>query len=379
MENLELSLDPAFWANRRVFLTGHTGFKGGWLALWLGAMSVEVTGYALPAPSTPSLFELAGVEAALTHVHGDVRDLAGLRAAMKKANPEIVIHMAAQALVRASYRDPVENYATNVMGTVHVLEAVRHTESVRAALIVTSDKCYENREWPWAYREDEAFGGFDPYSNSKGCAELVTAAYRTSFFHPQSYATHGVAVASARAGNVVGGGDWAQDRLIPDAARAFLKGEALQVRNPGAIRPWQHVLDPLHGYLVLAQALVNHGAAFAQGWNFGPGEASEQPVRGVLDLFAAHWPGARWQVTGEAASLHEAHYLRLDCGKARQLLNWRPVYDLKETLSETAAWYQAYGAGGQPMGEVTRRQIAAFMARLPVRAAPRPLKHAARG
>ena len=263
------NVDPGFWAGKRVFLTGHTGFKGSWLSLWLQTMGAKVTGFALAPPTSPSLFEAARVADGMTSIIGDIRDAAALKDALVAADSEIVLHMAAQPLVRASYDDPVGTYATNVMGTVHLLEAVRAAASVRACVVVTTDKCYENREWAWGYREDEPMGGFDPYSNSKGCSELVTSAYRRSFFQHS-----GIALGSARAGNVIGGGDWAADRLVPDILRAFEQNKPVVIRNPNATRPWQHVLEPLSGYLVLAERLYNDGQAFAEGWNFGPHSAA---------------------------------------------------------------------------------------------------------
>ena len=269
-------MNPAFWKGKRILLTGHTGFKGSWLSLWLQSMGAPVVGYALAPPTNPSLFEVAEVGRGMTSVIGDIRDLEHLCAVFAEHKPEIVIHMAAQPLVRYSYIEPVETYSTNVMGTVNLLEAVRGTDSVKAVVNVTSDKCYENREWVWNYRENEAMGGYDPYSNSKGCAELVTAAYRNSYFHSEKYKEHGVALASGRAGNVIGGGDWAGDRLIPDIMRAITQNLAVNIRNPHAIRPWQHVLEPLSGYLMLAQKLYEEGAAYAEGWNFGPSDEDAQ-------------------------------------------------------------------------------------------------------
>src|SRR4051812_32894796 len=263
---------PAFWRSKRVLITGHTGFKGAWLSLWLGELGAEVTGYALSPPSEPSLFQAAGLADRMHSTLGDVRDLSALRGAFRAARPELVLHLAAQALVRPSYDDPVTTFDTNVMGTVNVLEAARHEPSVRSVVVVTSDKCYENREWPWGYRENEAMGGHDPYSSSKGCAELVTAAYRSSF------AKGRLGIASARAGNVIGGGDWAKDRIIPDFVRAVTQGQALRVRNPGAVRPWQHVLEPLAGYLLLAEHLYSEPQRFAEAWNFGPADSDARPV-----------------------------------------------------------------------------------------------------
>ena len=287
VEGLEVS--DNFWRGKRVFMTGHTGFKGSWLSLWLQSMGAQVVGYALAPPTNPSLFEVAEVGKGMTSIIGDIRDLEKLRAVFTEHKPDIVIHMAAQPLVRYSYIEPVETYATNVMGTVNLLEAVRSTPSVKAVVNITSDKCYENREWVWGYRENEAMGGYDPYSSSKGCAELVASAYRNSYFHPDKYQQHGVAIASARAGNVIGGGDWAGDRLIPDILRAIVLGEPVHIRSPHAIRPWQHVLEPLSGYLQLAQKLYTDGTAYAEGWNFGPNEEDAKPVQWIVEKLTESW------------------------------------------------------------------------------------------
>jgi CDP-glucose 4,6-dehydratase len=346
-----------FWAGKRVFLTGHTGFKGAWLSLWLTGLGAEVTGYSLAPPTDPSLFEAARVRDLLIHVPGDVRDRTSLSAAMNRARPEIVIHLAAQSLVRLSYDQPVETYDVNVMGTVNLLDAVRRTGGVRAVVCVTSDKCYENRETTQAYVETDAMGGYDPYSSSKGCAELVTSAWRRSFFHPDRIAEHGVGVASGRAGNVIGGGDWAKDRLVPDLMRAFSAGERPTIRFPGAIRPWQHVLEPLSGYLLLAERLYAGAATAAEGWNFGPAEADAKPVGWIADTLSSLWgEGAAWTLSGEPQP-HEAHYLRLDCAKAEQDLDWRPVWPLAEGLRRTVEWYKA-NAAGRDMRDFTRQQIA---------------------
>lgn len=338
-------MSPEFWRGKRVLLTGHTGFKGSWLSLWLQAMGAEVTGYALASPTSPSLFDVAGVANGMTSIVGDIRDLDHLRQVFAEQQPEIVIHMAAQALVRHSYTAPVETYSTNVMGTVNLLEAVRMTSGVKAVVNVTSDKCYENREWVWGYRENEAMGGFDPYSNSKGCAELVASAYRSSFFNPEKYELHGVALASARAGNVIGGGDWANDRLIPDIMRAISEGRAVIIRNPHAIRPWQHVLEPLSGYLLLAEKLYKDGAAYAEGWNFGPNDEDAKPVQWIVETLAKTWgEGACWKLDG-GDHPHEAHYLKLDCSKAKSELGWHPKWHLHEALDAIVEWNRAYLAG----------------------------------
>jgi len=357
-------IDATFWQGKRVFLTGHTGFKGGWLALWLEEMGAEVRGYALPAPTEPSLFDAAKVSHGLFSEEGDIRDFLHLRESMAKFKPEIVFHMAAQPLVRLSYDDPIETYSTNVMGTVYLLEAIKQVGGVKAVVNITSDKCYENREWVWGYREDEAMGGYDPYSNSKGCAELVASAYRNSFFHKHEYAKHGVALASVRAGNVIGGGDWAKDRLIPDILRSFEHDEAVVIRNPNAIRPWQHVLEPLSGYLLIAQRLYQDGAEFAEGWNFGPNENDAKPVQFIVEKMVEQWgSGARWQLDGSDHP-HEANYLKLDCSKAKMRLNWQPRWDLVTTLGRIISWHQAWLAGDD-MREYSLQEIRDYMAATP--------------
>ena len=357
MEGLEVN--TAFWNGKRVLMTGHTGFKGSWLSLWLQSMGAQVIGYALSPPTNPSMFEVAKVGEGMTSIIGDIRDLEHLRAVFTEHQPEIVLHMAAQPLVRYSYNEPVETYSTNVMGTVNLLEAVRGTDSVKAVVNVTSDKCYENREWLWGYRENEAMGGYDPYSSSKGCAELVTSAYRNSYFHPEKYKTHGVAVASGRAGNVIGGGDWADDRLIPDIMRSISQGKAVNIRNPHAVRPWQHVLEPLSGYLLLAQKLHEEGAAFAEGWNFGPNDEDAKPVQWIVEKLIDAWgEGANWALDGGDLP-HEAHYLKLDCSKAKMRLDWQPRWRLEAALAEIIAWHRAYRDGAD-MRQLSIRQINAY-------------------
>lgn len=347
------------WGGRRVFLTGHTGFKGSWMSLWLSALGAKVTGYSLTPPTTPSLFELANVADGMDSVIGDIRDLAAMEAAFQRARPEVVIHMAAQPLVRASYGDPLGTYSTNVMGTANLLDVVRRSTGVKAVVAITSDKCYENREQIWGYREHDPMGGHDPYSNSKGCSELVVSAFRDSYFKK---AESSVALASVRAGNVIGGGDWAMDRLVPDAVRAFMDGRPLEIRNPGAVRPWQHVLEPLYGYLLLAGLLLgDNGADFAEGWNFGPGSDSNQPVSSIVDAAVASWgDGAAWRQVGDPAGLHEAHFLHLDCTKSKVRLGWTPVYDYRRAVALTVEWFKAYQAGAD-MRAVTLRQIDAYM------------------
>lgn len=335
-----------FWAGKRVFLTGHTGFKGSWLAVWLQHLGARVTGYALAPPAaTPSLFEIARVGAGMESVLGDVTNSDHLVSTLRSAAPDFVIHMAAQSLVRYSYANPDETYRTNVMGTVHLLQAVRQVNSVRAVLNITSDKCYENREWIWGYRENDGLGGRDPYSNSKACAELVSSAFRNSFFQSGSHVCQPVALATARAGNVIGGGDWAQDRLIPDILRAIAAGEVAEIRSPTAIRPWQHVLEPLSGYLALAERLFTGGLAFADAWNFGPAEADARSVAWIADRLTDMWsPEARWTASN-APQPHEDHYLRLDCAKAGQKLGWRTRWDLSTALTRIVSWHKAWLAG----------------------------------
>ncbi|MCF7965057.1 MAG: CDP-glucose 4,6-dehydratase [Methylobacter tundripaludum] len=356
---VENMVSPSFWANRVVLLTGHTGFKGSWLSLWLQAMGARVIGYALAAPTHPSLFDAANVAEGMVSIESDIRDFAALSAVFEEYQPEIVIHLAAQSLVRYSYANPIETYSTNVMGTVHLLEAARLTSSVRAIVNITSDKCYENREWVWGYRENEPMGGYDPYSNSKGCAELVASAYRSSYFNPGNFTDHRVALASARAGNVIGGGDWAEDRLIPDIMRAITQGKPVNIRNPHAIRPWQHVLEPLSGYLLLAQKLYQEGAAYAEGWNFGPNDEDAKPVQWIVDSLTKSWgEDASW-VLDQGDHPHEAHYLKLDCSKAKARLDWRPKWRLEDALAAIIDWHRAY-RDGKDMHELTLRQIRAY-------------------
>jgi CDP-glucose 4,6-dehydratase len=349
-------VEPEFWRGRRVFVSGHTGFKGSWLCLWLQSMGAQVHGYALAPPTHPSLFEVARVGAGMSSTIADVRDQVALQTALSACEPEIVIHMAAQPLVRSSYSDPVGTYATNVMGTVHLLEALRHTLSVKAAVNVTTDKCYENREWVWGYREDEPMGGYDPYSNSKGCSELVTSAYRRSFFQVGR-----PALASARAGNVVGGGDWAQDRLVPDILRAFEQKVPVVIRNPHATRPWQHVLEPLSGYLVLAERLVREGNRHAEAFNFGPHDEDARPVQWIVERMVRRWGrGASWQHDpGEHP--HEAGYLKLDISKAKTRLAWQPRWQLARSLDQIVTWHRAL-LDGADMHAICLEQIASYAA-----------------
>ena len=356
-----MSVNRAFWKNRRVFLTGHTGFKGSWLSLWLKRLGADVTGYALDPPTQPNLFERAGVAKGIHSICGDVRDYDHLKSALKDANPDVVIHMAAQTVVKRGYEDPIENYSTNVMGTVHLFEALRLMNRPCTVVNVTSDKCYENREWIWGYREEEPMGGRDPYSNSKGCAELVTHAYRESFFPADKIEQHGIALGSARAGNAIGGGDWTSDQLIPDLMRAFLDGRACTIRNPAAHRPWQFVLEPLRGYLRLAECLATDGKRFAAGWNFGPADEDAKPVSWIADKLISLWGGkAAWQLDG-VAHPHEAHALKLETSKARVYLNWHPVLPIEGALQWISDWYLA-DAKGSDMREFTLGQIARYEA-----------------
>jgi CDP-glucose 4,6-dehydratase len=336
-------VDPLFWSGKRVFLTGHTGFKGSWLSLWLQNMGAQVKGFSLEPPTTPALFDVANVSADMESDIGDIRDREHIMESMCAFNPDILIHMAAQPLVRLSYIEPVETYATNVMGTVHVLEAARKCSNLKAIVNVTTDKCYENKEWEWGYRENEPMGGFDPYSNSKGCVELVTSAYRQSFFSSKDSAN----LASARAGNVIGGGDWALDRLIPDILKAFEKEEAVVVRNPLATRPWQHVLEPLSGYLILAEALYQSHENekiddVTEGWNFGPKDDDAKPVEWILNAMVKQWgENASWQLDTNPQP-HEAKFLKLDISKAKVRLHWGPTWHLNQTLKKIIEWHKSW-------------------------------------
>jgi CDP-glucose 4,6-dehydratase len=353
--------DRSFWKDRRVFITGHTGFKGSWLCLWLEALGASVTGYALDPPTQPNLFEQAEVAHALDSISADVRDFSRLMAVVAECRPEVVIHMAAQSVVHRGYQDPIDTYSSNVMGTVHLLEAIRRLGQPCVVVNVTSDKCYANREWVWGYREDEPMGGRDPYSSSKGCAELVTTAYRESFFPPGSIDRHRVAIASARAGNAIGGGDWTGNQLIPDLMRAFLAGEPCQIRNPSATRPWQFVLEPLRGYLMLAERLTADPSRFASGWNFGPADADAKPVSWIADELARSWGDhASWNHDA-ATHPREAHSLKLDASKAGACLDWHPVLPLKLALDWIVEWYGAFRAGAD-LRRLTQTQIARYEA-----------------
>ena len=334
MESMEINHE--FWRGKKVLVTGHTGFKGGWLSLWLQQLEAEVYGFALPPLTKSNLFERADVAKNMTSISGDIRDLQGVKKEFLNIQPDIVIHMAAQALVRYSYQNPVETYQTNVMGTLHVLEAIRECDSVLAAVIVTTDKCYENKEWVWPYRENDSLGGHDPYSSSKACVELLVTSYRKSYFSGNQK----VSIATARAGNVIGGGDWSEDRLIPDVIKSFCHGEIVKIRNPDAIRPWQHVLEPLSAYLLLAEKLYNEGCEYAEAWNFGPKIESAQSVRWIVEQMAQRWKGATWEIE-ESQQLHEAQSLKLDSTKAYEQLDWQARWTLAEALQKTTSWYLA--------------------------------------
>ena len=344
------------WQGRRVFLTGHTGFKGSWLALWLIRLGAQVRGYALDPSTEPSMFKLTSVDSVADDVRGDVRDYAQLEASMTQFAPEVVFHLAAQPIVRRSYADPVGTYGTNIMGTVHLLEAIRKTPSVRAVVCVTTDKCYQNQEWIWPYRETDPLGGYDPYASSKACAEIVTAAYRTSFFPIDRLYEHHVGLATARAGNVIGGGDWSEDRLIPDLVRGFLSGQPVRIRRPNAIRPWQHVLESLQGYMMLAQELLARPARFASSYNFGPNDEDIWPVKRIATKLVQLWGGGASWIRDPDLSVHEDHVLRLDASKARVELGWKPRLKIETALEWTMAWYRAWNQGDN-MAEFSTTQI----------------------
>ncbi len=351
-------MNSSFWKNKKVFITGHTGFKGSWLSLWLQSAGAQLVGYALTPPTSPNLFTDAHVEAGMMSIIGDIRDLELLQKNISEHKPEIIIHMAAQTVVRSSYENPVETYATNVMGTVNILEAMRSVPSVKVFVNVTSDKCYENHEWPWGYRETDSLGGFDPYSNSKACSELVTSAYRNSFFFSEN---NKVAIATARAGNVIGGGDWTKDQLIPDIFRALLADQSIRLRSPKAIRPWQFVLEPIDGYLTLAEHLWEGGANYAEAWNFGPSYDDAKPVEWIAEKINQLW-GGKYQIEIDSSlQPHEAGYLKLDASKATVRLHWQPMLQLSQGLEWVTEWYQAYYKKNN-ISELTRQQIARYAA-----------------
>lgn len=365
MEEMVRPMKPDFWRGKKVFITGHTGFKGAWLSLWLYTLGAKPVGYALHPPTNPSLFALGNLQDIIPTIYADIRDGNRLRQALADADADIVIHMAAQPLVRESYQNPVYTYQTNIMGTVHLLEAVRHlssegTSRIKAVINVTTDKCYDNREWLWGYRENDPLGGADPYSSSKACSELVTAAYRHSFFHPAEYNNHHISLATARAGNVIGGGDWARDRLIPDCIQSFLKGEKITIRSPQSVRPWQHVLEPLGGYLLLAQRAYEQGAAYAQSWNFGPGHGDTKSVEWVVRCLGEKWGTAAEYEVDDQPHPHETAMLKLDCSKAMEQLGWRPRWDLSQALDKVVEWTLAYQKQ-EDVRSICIRQIEQYM------------------
>ena len=354
-------MDRAFWKGRKVFLTGHTGFKGSWLSLWLSKLQANVAGYALAPANYPNLFQVAGLSNTLENICADINDADRLKAEMLRFEPEIVFHLAAQPLVRYSFANPIETFQTNIMGTANVLEAIRHTQSVRAGLIITTDKCYEDKNWIWGYRENDALGGYDPYSSSKASAEMVTASYRSSFFHKEDYYNHKVAIATARAGNVLGGGDWATDRLVPDLMRSIVAGEPLMLRNPDSIRPWQHVLEPLSGYLILAHKMVTQGSEYGESWNFGP---KETETISVLELVTklSHELGSFLHPQVEVSKQpHETHILRLDTSKAQSRLGWQPILPIDAAIEWISEWMRAY-LRGDDMRAITDQQIERYQA-----------------
>jgi len=348
--------DRSFWRDRKVFLTGHTGFKGSWLSLWLHALGANITGYALDPPTQPNLFGQAGIAGVLQSIHGDIRDFPRLKSAIAECKPEVVIHMAAQSVVHRGYENPIETYSTNVMGTVHLFEALRQIKQPCVVVNVTSDKCYENKEWAWGYRENDSLGGHDPYSNSKACAEFVTSAFRDSYFSATGHEPLKVAVATARAGNVIGGGDWTRDQLIPDLMRAFLASRPCKIRSPQAVRPWQFVLEPLRGYLMLAERLQSDGERFASAWNFGPDQRDAKPVSWIANELVQLWGNqAEWSQDVEAHP-REAHYLKLDTSQTESVLDWHPVISLGVALDWIVEWYRAFQSGDD-LGRLTRVQI----------------------
>lgn len=353
-------IERKFWNKKRVFLTGHTGFKGAWLGMCLHQLGADVTGFALNPPTDPNLFELCKIGENIKSVIADIRDKNALKQSISESRPEIIIHMAAQALVIDSYRDPGYTFEVNAMGVSNLFEAVRKIDGIKSIVNVTTDKCYENKEWCWGYRENETLGGYDPYSASKACSEIITAAYRQSFFNPDEYRIHGIAIATARAGNVIGGGDWAPNRLLADCAKALLNGEKIIVRNPLSIRPWQYVLEPLKGYLMVAERLYKEGIKYAGAWNFGPSDEDAKPVEWIVKKICEKWgDGASYEVIGKDYP-HEAGYLKLDCSKARALLSWKPVWELERALEKIIEWLKVYKSGGD-LRSICNKQIEEYI------------------
>ena len=352
-------MDPQFWKDKKILVTGHTGFKGSWLSVWLKELGANVIGYSLAPPTNPSLFELANVAEGMCSITGDVRDIEHLKSVSQKYSPEILIHMAAQSLVVESHKDPYGTYTTNVLGTLNILEAIRHSDSIKVVIIITSDKCYKNNEWVWGYREDDSLGGIDPYSNSKACAELITSAYRDSYFRKTNTSSKNVAVATVRAGNVIGGGDWAENRLIPDVMQSLASNNRVTIRNPNSTRPWQFVMEPLDGYLTLAEQLWTHGAEYAEGWNFGPNENDAQTVFQIVKKLGQLWgTHVAWEELHQPYP-QEANYLKLDCSKARYKLKWAPKLDLDTTLKWVVEWYKSYN-NAEDMEKLTKSQVVAY-------------------
>jgi len=349
-------MNREFWQNRRVLITGNTGFKGCWLSLWLQMRGANVAGYSLSVPTKPSLYKLCNMEETVNTTIADIRNMDSLNNTFKKIKPEVVFHMAAQPLVRKSYTDPVDTYSTNVMGTVNLLEAVRVSDSVKSVIIVTSDKCYENKEWVWGYRESDSMGGFDPYSSSKGCAELVTNAYKNSFFNVRDYKKHGVGIASVRAGNAIGGGDWAEDRLVTDIMTSIIKRQPILIRSPHATRPWQHVLEPLSGYIELAERLYATGQDYSESWNFGPSDDDAKPVEWIVKTLCSLWGKDASYIIDTKEHPHEAHYLKLDCSKSKTKLKWYPLWNLETALQKIVDWYKVFESGGDTKN-ITLEQI----------------------
>lgn len=350
-------INKQFWKGRKVFITGHTGFKGSWLSIWLSLLGSDVTGYSLDPPTKPNLFDESGISCLIQDIRGDLRIIDDLKATINRVSPEIVIHLAAQPIVRESYRDPIGTYLTNAIGTANLLEAVRDCQSVKVVLNVTTDKVYENREWIWGYREDESLGGYDPYSASKACSEIITSSYKRSFFNHDSRRT--VGIATARAGNVIGGGDWAADRIIPDCIRAFNNGNKLSIRNPNSIRPWQHVLEPLSGYLVLCEKLYSDPAKYSSSWNFGPNDDDAKTVEWIVKRVMKSWLNAPGYIIDKGEHPHEANFLKLDCSKAKIILGWKPKWDISKAIEKVVEWNIAYNSN-RPCFEICKEQINAY-------------------